>query len=144
MVIVCLILALAHPLHTSMTALAYDPASGQATATVRAFASDIGAALAGQHHAPPLSDSAYVLSVFAMVDPTGRPMRLTWCGARRTGDVLWLCVRAPAPRGLSGLTVADRVLFDVFDDQVNIVAAEYDGRRTTLLFTKGDPPRRLP
>ncbi len=141
MVVACLVLAcLFHPMHTTLTTLSYDPRTASLTATTRAFADDLGRALARAHQA----DSTYARATIALADQTGRPLPTTWCGSRREGDVLWLCVRTAAPRGPSGMTIAARALFDVFDDQVNIVMAEYDGRRASLLFTKGDPPRRLP
>jgi len=139
-VIACLVWCLAHPLHTTLTALTYDRSSAQVTATMRAFAGDVGLALTRTRQ----TDSAYVRSTMALTDQTGRPVPTVWCGARRDGDVVWLCVRASAPHGLSGMTIVARALCEVFADQVNIVMAEYDGRRISLLFTKGDPPRRLP
>jgi hypothetical protein len=38
------------------------------------------------------------------------------------------------------MTLRDTLLFEVFDDQVNIVMTEHG----SMLFTKGDSPRRLP
>jgi hypothetical protein len=67
-----------------------------------------------------------------------------WCGIRRTGDLLWLCLRAPAAQGLSGLRVRVALLFDRYADQINIVQATYGGRRVALLFTSGDEAKPLP
>jgi hypothetical protein len=132
--VACLLWCLAHPIHTTLTDITYD--HGQVTAMVRAFASDVGQALARQK-----TDTAgYVRSAITLTDKTGRALPLAWCGSRREADVVWLCIRAPAPQGPSGMMLSDRMLFEIFDDQVNIVMT--DG--TSLLFTKGDPPRRLP
>jgi hypothetical protein len=141
-----------HPLHTTLTSLTYDSAARQLTAEMRTFASDFSAAVARRGgHKPPaddrVSDSAsfaYVASAITIADRDGRPMKLEWCGSRRTGDVLWLCVRAPAPRGAAGMQVGNRALSELFDDQVNIVMADYDGRKESMLFTKGDGPKPLP
>jgi len=130
-----------HPLHTTLTQLAYRDADGTVEATVRVFADDFRAALKGE-----VTDSAavtYLRSTFALADPTGRPLVTTWCGIRRTGDLLWLCLRAAA-HGLSGLRVRVALLFDRYADQINIVQATYGGRRTALLFTSGDAPKSLP
>jgi uncharacterized protein DUF6702 len=136
-VIACLVWCLAHPIHTTLANVTYDRASGQVTAMVRAFATDIDRAVAKR---PNTDVAEYVRSAITLLDRTGHPMPLAWCGSRREADVLWLCVRAPAAQGMSGMMLADRMLFEVFDDQVNIVMT--DG--TSFLFTKGDPPRRLP
>jgi hypothetical protein len=131
-----------HPLHTTLTQLAYHDADRTVEATVRVFADDLRAAL----HAD-LTDAAtvaYLRSTLTLVDRAGRPMAIAWCGLRRTGDLLWLCVRAPAPDGLSGLRVRVALLFERYADQINIVQASYAGRRAALLFTRGDAPKPLP
>ena len=135
------ILAL-HPLHTTLTQLAYRDADHMVEATVRVFADDFRAALKTD-----VSDSAavaYLRSTFTLADRTGRPLAIVWCGLRRTGDLLWLCLRAPAAQGLSGLRVRVALLFDRYADQINIVQASYAGRRAALLFTTGDAPKPLP
>jgi hypothetical protein len=133
----CLVWCLVHPIHTTLTNITYDRAAAQVTATVRAFAADVAQALTRR---PRMAVADYVRSVVVLSDQSGRPVPTTWCGSRREGDVVWLCVRAPAPRGPSGMMLADRMLFEIFDDQVNIVMTEH----ASLLFTKGDPARRLP
>ena len=87
---------------------------------------------------------AYLATVFTITDRNGQPRPLAWCGSRRTGDLLWLCVRASAPGGLSGLQLLNRALMELFTDQVNIVMADYAGRSESMLFTKGGGPERLP
>lgn len=131
-----------HPLHTTLTQLAYREADGTVEATVRVFADDFRAVLKGE-----VTDSAaviYLRSTFALADPAGRPLVTRWCGIQRTGDLLWLCLRAPAAQGLSGLRVRVALLFDRYADQINIVQATYGGRRAALLFTSGDAAKPLP
>lgn len=131
-----------HPLHTTLTQLAYREADGRVEATVRVFADDFRAALGRD-----VTDStaaAYLRSTFTLADPAGRPLAVAWCGLRRTGDLLWLCLRAPVAQGLSGLRVRVALLFERYADQINIVQASYAGRRAALLFTSGDAPKPLP
>ena len=143
--IVPLFLALAaplHPLHTTLTQLAYRDADRSVEVTVRVFADDFRAALARD-----VSDSAaaaYLRSALTLTDRAGRPLAVVWCGMKRTGDLLWLCLRAAAPRGLRGLRVRVALLFDQYEDQINIVQAIVEGRRLALLFTRGDAAKPLP
>ena len=130
-----------HPLHTTLTQLSYDVQSRTVVVTIRAFADDFHAATHG------VSDStafAYAVGGFTLTDGDGRALTLAWCGVRRTGDVLWLCLRAPAPSGLAGLRVRAGLLFELYGDQINIVQAEYGGRHVSLLFSRGDPLKPLP
>lgn len=141
-----------HPLHTTLTALSHDARAGTVTAVVRAFAEDFAPAAAraarvraGPGHA--VSDSAaaeYLRARLRVHARGGRALRFAWCGARREGDVLWLCLRASAPEGLAGATVHAAQLFEVFEDQVNVVQASYGGARRSVLFARGEAPKRLP
>jgi hypothetical protein len=93
------------------------------------------------------ADSAmarYLRATFALADHTGRPVRLTWAGAEPTGDVILLRLRGEVPGGLAGARVTSLVLCERFEDQVNVVRAEYAGRSTTLLFTRGETAKALP
>jgi hypothetical protein len=136
-VVACLLWCLLHPIHTTLTTVTYDRSTAQMTATVRAFATDVDQAVARRAGA---DMAEYVRSAIVLADRHGRPVPTVWCGSRREREVVWLCVRAAAPQGPSGMLLADRLLFELFTDQVNIVMM--DG--ASLLFTKGDPPRQLP
>lgn len=140
-----------HPLHTTITTIAYDPTSAKMTATVRVFQDDLARAIGKQRGVPIGSGGASDADVFAYVRATvafatrdGRPLPLTWCGARTTGDLRWLCVETTLPTGPSGLHVRNSALAELFDDQVNVVMAEYGGRHESLLFTRGDGSKSLP
>jgi hypothetical protein len=61
---------------------------------------------------------------------------------RRTGDVVWLTLTAPGTT-LDGLRVSNRVLVELYADQVNIVQATVGARRASLLFTRGDGAKAL-
>ena len=139
---VLLIALAAHPLHTTLTELNYDDGGRIVHLSVRAFGDDLRAALGGD-----VTDSAasgYLRSKVTLADRAGRRLPLAWCGLRRTGDVVWLCLRAAAPDGARGLQLHVGLLFERYTDQINIVQATDGGRRSTLLFTRGDQPRSLP
>ena len=133
----------AHPLHTTLTQLEYRAAEQTVRVTVRAFADDFTAAAGG------VADSMaarYLRSVVTLTGRDGRPLSLAWCGVRRTGDLLWLCLEARAPSsGLTGMLIEARQLFERYGDQINIVQASYGGgREVSLLFVRGDQARALP
>ncbi len=138
--------ARAHPMHTAVTELVQQDSRGESAVQIRVFADDFLAAVV----LPPdgaAADSAmarYLRGTFAIADRSGRPVRLTWAGAERTGDVFLLRLTGQVPGGLAGARVTSLVLCDHFDDQVNIVRAEYAGRTTTLLFTRGEGAKALP
>jgi hypothetical protein len=58
--------------------------------------------------------------------------------------VVWVCLRGAAATGLRGGQVRNAMLFNLYQDQVNVVRAQYAGRARSLLFTPGDGARPLP
>ncbi|HUR95190.1 MAG TPA: DUF6702 family protein [Gemmatimonadales bacterium] len=136
----------AHPMHTTVTELDQPDRAGTATIRVRVFADDFEAAVALPAD-PAAADTAmarYLRGTLALADRTGRPVRLTWAGAERSGDVVLLRLTGYVPAGLAGARIASLVLCERFADQINIVRATYDGRVATLLFTRGEVSKALP
>ena len=124
---------LEHPMHTSSAELVQG--SDSVRVTIRVFAEDIAAVGAVR---------LYLGDRFAILDRTGRAVRLEWAGSEVVGDVLTIRMRGRVAGGLSGAKVTHRVLTDRFADQVNVVRAAYDRRAATLIFTGGDGPKALP
>lgn len=142
--------ATAHPLHTTLAELSYDPSARVLNVSLRVFADDFAAGVmpragASAHTLPP--DSAmlrYVTERFSVTaDGVGR-LAWRWCGRRREGEVLFLCLRATARASPAGARMRNALLSEVFTDQVNIVRANYAGRRRTLLFTARGGIKTLP
>ncbi len=136
----------AHPMHTTVTEVLQEDARGHVSIQVRVYVDDLRSAVSARDGTAG-ADSAmarYLRGTFALADRTGRPVRLTWTGAEPVGDVILLRLRGEVPGGLAGARVASLVLCERFEDQVNVVRAEYAGRTTTLLFTRGETAKALP
>jgi hypothetical protein len=137
--------AYSHPLHTTLTELSIAK-DGAVQVVLRAFVDDFSAAVAGRPGSPgvPIAtpgDSAtarYLGATLALTDKGGRRVGLGLAGIRRSGDLVWVTLRAPATAGAPAARLTNRVLFERYDDQVNIVQTSVAGRRRTLLFTKRD------
>ena len=136
----------AHPMHTAVAEVVQQDAAGAASVEIRVFADDWLAAVPASPDQP-AADSAmarYLRGTFAVADRNGRPVRLTWRGAERQGDVVLLRLRAAVPGGLRGARITSLMLCERFEDQVNIVRASYGERSATLLFTRGEASKALP
>ena len=135
-----------HPLHTTLTEIALDSTDGSMRLTIRAFADDFSAVVAkhagrlrpADYNVPSGDIASYVVSAVSVEDPNGKHAPLMWIGLRRTGDLMWITMRVPSVHALRGVRLASTLLFERFDDQVNIVQATYDGHRHSMLFTAGD------
>lgn len=146
----------AHPLHTSLTEIVHDPAKREIRLSIRVFVDDFSKASLAWSRTSAAADRTkksssvaetpllmYARATFVVADRTGRPLSLSSCGGKREGDLLWICFHASAPAGPAGFQVADRILFDLYADQINIVQASYGGKKVNLLFTRGDGFKRL-
>ena len=136
----------AHPLHTTLVQLTYDDRTHMLEGSIRVFAGDFAAAVA-KHAGAKIPDDdrvadadafKYVTNTLRFIDAGGRVVPLAWCGSRRSGDVLWLCVRASSTAPPNTLKLSDQMLCELFDDQINIVQTVAGAKRASMLFTKGD------
>jgi hypothetical protein len=138
-------LAWSHPLHTTLADVAIDD-QGCLRVTLRAFADDFSAAVARHAGKPKPTDFAvadadvasYIATTIVIQDLRGRRVLLEWSGVRRSGDLMWVTVRASGVHSLKGVRVAYSTLFESFPDQVNILQSNDNGRRHTVLFTASD------
>jgi len=142
----------AHPIHTTLAQLAYDGKSRSVVVSLRVFADDFaiavgrhsGVAPATDHSVPARAAHEYVRSALSLADARGRPLALEWRGSKRSGEVVWLYLRAPSASAPRGMRVLSALLFEVHTDQVNIVQSTVSGKSTSALFTLGDRARALP
>ena len=138
----------AHPLHTTLTRLAYDPSTRVLDVSIRVFADDFGTAVRGRAAAGGVPADAttlrYVTGRFALQGADGRPIPFRWCGMRRDGEALLLCLRATGQPSPAGARMRNALLNEIFGDQVNIVQASYGGAKRTVLFTGRDAIKVLP
>lgn len=140
----------AHPLHTTLTELSYAT-DGGVELRIRAFVDDFTRAvgrLARAREAAGFSrvgsTAAYLAWALRLRGGDGGVVALHPVEMRRQGDVFWIRLRGSAPAGIAGGALRNSLLFDLYDDQVNLVRASYAGRTESLLFTRSQVFRRLP
>ena len=120
-----LMAAAPHPIHTTVLELRWDARSNVVEGTLRVFEDDLLAESRRE------GVSTYVLRHVALT-AGGTPVPLQTCGERRAADAVLICLRGQASSG-SGWRVRNTILFDRFEDQVNIVRIELGSARTFLL-----------
>ena len=142
------ILLAVHPLHTSLAQVSFDTHAKTVNVSLRVFVDDFTNAASMWAKGNPARMTApiagYAAASFTLREAGGKPVQLTSCGEKRVGDLMWVCLNGQITKGPSGSSVISRILFDHFEDQVNIVQASYDGRKSNLLFTSDDSEKRIP
>ena len=145
--------ASAHRYHTSVTRLEYNAEEHLTEITVQTFADDIEAALSKRSGGRNVRLNGaketnalvldYLRTVFELKSGDAA-VELQWIGMELKGYTVWIYLQARAPADLSKASLRNKLLFDLFADQVNIVNVLNDGKRTSLVFKRGDTAKEIP
>lgn len=141
----------AHPFHTSLTEIEYNPDSQQLEISVRLAVTDLEEALsAGAGQTVVLDDSPAVKSLVmdylrnklrlfsAKPSPQGvaRPLPLQWVGQQLEINSLWVFVTVPAP--MRTLRLDNALLLEMHPQQINTVTVLHDGKKQSHQLTAGN------
>jgi hypothetical protein len=135
-----------------VTRLEYNAEEHSAEITIQTFADDLEDILSKRAGKGVRLDASkdvdrlafdYLRSVIELKSHGGSG-ELQWVGMEVKGGTVWLYVLAKMPEGLSKASVRNALLFDLFEDQVNIVNVWYDGKKTSLVFRRGDNMQEIP
>lgn len=147
-----------HKFHATIAQLEYNAKEQSVEAVIRFFADDFETAIS-QHakreikfNTPQaLKDKAnsdavfsYVRERFELKGKNGSPVKLTWVGMEVQADMVWVYFEGKLPGGLSGAQLRNRLMQELFDDQVNIVNFKFDGKQTGTMFNLQDGFKVVP
>ena len=143
----------AHRMHASITTVLFNDRTERIEVMHRFYLHDAEHA-AGELFGRPadLFDSTedrqrfaiHVHEGFSLRSPEDAPLSLQLVGSEIEGDSLWIYQAHAYPDiPLTGLTVSQPALQDIWPDQVNTVNVERHGTTATLTFRSGDPPRTV-
>ncbi len=148
--------AIAHRYHTSVTRMEYNVEEHSAEITIQTFADDLEAALSKRTRSKASGNISvdgskktnalvfdYLRTVFRLNSGTEQ-IELQWVGMELKGYSVWIYVQAKLPGGLSKASLRNNLLFDLFEDQVNIVNVLQHGKKVSLVFKRGDDAQRIP
>ncbi|GIV39845.1 MAG: hypothetical protein KatS3mg033_1645 [Thermonema sp.] len=141
-----------HDFHTSLADVRYNTKSKHFEVALRVFTDDLEADLSkftgkkvrypqqGKDRSPDAALTAYLKQHFYPVYK-GKPLNdIHYLGKENIVDVTWIYFEIPA-----GSIRPDKLrwryslMFDLFDDQNNLLNIDYQGRKATLLFDRTHP-----
>lgn len=149
---------LAHKFHASITQMDYNDKEQSVEVVIRFFIDDFEAAI-NQHAKRPLKFSTpqslkakthtdavlgYVRERFELKGRTGAPVKFNWVGMELQSDMLYVYFEGKLAGGLAGAQVRNRVLHELYEDQVNIVNFKYDGKQSGTMFNLQDGFKVVP
>ena len=139
--------AAAHKFHTSFTEADYNAKEASLQITLRTFPDDLETILTKRNgksvrldqkkEAEPLL-VAYLQESFQLKNAKGEIVKLSWVGMDAGVDSAWLYFEAPMPEGFAGAQLRNQFLFDLYEDQINLVNVKQDERKRALTFKNGD------
>lgn len=140
--------AAAHKFHTSFAEAEYNVKEASLQITLRTFPDDLEMVLGKRSGKSVRLDrkqesetllAAYLQETFQLKNAKGEIVKLSWVGMDAGVDSAWLYFEARMPEGFAGAQLKNEFLFDLYDDQVNLVNVKQDERpKRALTFKNGD------
>ncbi len=151
-----LFLSPSHAIYISYTDVRYEEANGLLSVQLRMFSNDLEDALRliGAPEEPGLEESenphpqideyicAYLGHEFH-VRANGRPVSFSFIEKRREADATWISLEAEDICNLKTLFVHNSVLFELFDDQTNILRVRAFGKLKNYNLTRRIPEEEI-
>lgn len=145
--------AAAHKYYTSLAQVEYNAENKSVEVALRVFADDLELALTRRTGRAVSLDRTkdadrltfdYIRDTFEIKNREGGAKALKWVGMELRSGVAWLYLEAEMPEGLAGARLRDQILFELFEEQVNVVSVRCAGERNDLVFVRGDGERVVP
>lgn len=139
--------AAAHTFHTSLMQMEYDEEEQLVEISIQVFTNDLENILSRRSGKNVRLDRsreaaqltlAYLNETVNVKNRGGQLKTLSWVGMEPVADAVWLYVETKMPEGFEGVAVRNRILFDLFDDQVNLVHIKHGEKKYDLVFKPGD------
>ena len=141
----------AHKYYTSLCRVQYNRETKSLEVTARVFSDDLEVALTRRNHKAVYLDkkdagplvAAYLQDTFELKGRDGKLRRISWVGMEVKVDSAWLYFEIKMPEGLEGAELRNRILFELFSEQVNIVNIQDGDSKSDLVFKQGDEFKAL-
>lgn len=129
-----------HPLHLSSTDLVYNTKGGTVEISCRLFTDDLENALSKQfgvaadlsapakHQAMDVLLKKYIALHFKL-QANGKALPLQYLGFEKDREAVMIYVESAQVKGLKKLAVVNSLMYDLFDDQTNLMHVTYNGER---------------
>jgi hypothetical protein len=153
--ILSLFLGLLHPLHISVTEIEFDEKEKELEIVTRIFTDDLEAAVRAQRQMPELdlfhppsgftTDQLvkdYLLEHLSII-LDGKPQKLNFLGLEKDDEAVVCYVQVTPVKKWKTITVTNRVLLEMFDDQANLVHITVQGKVRSLRLMRNNPTGSL-
>ena len=142
-----------HAFHTSVTRMDYNAQTKTFEVSLRVFTDDLETTLAKNNSGRKFlvvngdaNDSfveKYVRKHFALLNAQKQKKPYSYLGKEQEVDATWIYLEIPCREPIAGFSVQQAVLFDAFDDQVNLLNLKYLTQKRSYIFKDDQKIQRL-
>lgn len=137
-----------HDFHTSITRMDYNAKDKAFEISIRVFTDDLEKALSKDNSGQkivvvnndkndPLVEK-YIRKHFALVTAQKQKKAYSYVGKEQEADATWIYIEIPAQEAVSGFSLQNTIMHDLFDDQINLVNLNYQGQKKSYIFKKDE------
>lgn len=137
-----------HDFHTSISRVDYNAKEKSFEISIRVFTDDLEKALSkdngGQKFVVLDNDKndpyveKYIRKHFALIAASKQKKTYAYIGKEQEADATWVYVEVPCSEAITGFSMQNSIMLDLFDDQVNLVNFNYQGQKKSYIFKNED------
>ncbi|MFN4146946.1 MAG: DUF6702 family protein [Runella sp.] len=142
-----------HDFHTSITRIDFNAKERSFEVSIRVFTDDLENALSKENGGKKFvianndkNDTyveKYIEKRFAFLSPQKQKKAMSYIGKEQEADATWIYVEVPFGESIAGFSIQNDIMFELFDDQVNLVNINYNGTRRSYIFKAKEPVHLL-
>lgn len=134
-----------HPFHTSLAELHFNPRSNAWELSIRLFTDDLEAGLSNHYKKNLKLDNDnqgdayipdYIAKHFGFREGDKLVHPFQYLGYQVETEVTWVYAEWPNGGNLTGKKLENTLLLELFDNQMNIVHLENQGKKSSMIFKK--------
>lgn len=137
-----------HDFHTSITRMDYNAKEKSFEISIRVFTDDFEKALSkengGQKFMVNNNDKndafveKYIRKHFALLNAAKQKKAYSYIGKEQEADATWIYIEIPCAEALTGFSLQNTTMHDLFEDQINLVNLNYQGQKKSYIFKKDE------
>ncbi len=136
-----------HEYYVSITRMQFNPSEKSLEVSIRLFTDDFERALSAENNNQPVrlqnndGNNAiverYIRRHFVLTDKKRNVRQWQYVGKENEADATWIYLEIPQDGQLTGFSLKNDILMEIFDTQVNVVNIKINSDKKTLLYKKG-------
>ena len=137
-----------HDFHTSITRMDFNAKEKSFEISIRVFTDDFEKALSKDNNGQkivvvnndkndPLVEK-YIRKHFALLTSQKQKKNYSYVGKEQEADATWIYIEIPMLEAITGFSLQNSIMHDLFEDQINLVNLNFQGQKKSYIFKKDE------